>query len=299
MKFFLKINPPQLDFSESAQKGLYLWRVLEPDRTYHLKNKSENLRQDIEGRLQAEAAKIKEIVENMSSSVVLQIVITTDHGRMLGKVEHNLPIPAGMLGHGRVAWGSSQKAFPESGFLIEGDLAYLYAGSFGIPDDMVIPLDESAFLGNDDRTGSELYPHGGLFPEEVIIPWIVLARDSIRPDVILTVSGNGRARRAGSINIHFTNKSDIELVAEEFTIIFKPNLEITFDLNLVVGACSEKAYDLDIESWPSPSDIKYAKSKARLRQPNKLVFEYQAIETDIQSEDMYVAPDENILEDLL
>jgi hypothetical protein len=87
-------------------------------------------------------------------------------------------------------------------------------------------------------------------------------------------------------------------VAETLTIIYRPDLEKTFDLNLVLGACSEKTYEMDLEAWPTPSDTKYAKAIARLRQPNKLVFEYQAIQTDIQSEDMYIAPDENILEDL-
>jgi hypothetical protein len=249
--------------------------------------------------MQAEAAKIKEIVEKIPSSVVMQIVITTDHGRLLGKVERNLPVPVGMHGHGRVAWGNSQKAFPEVGYLVEEGQAYLYAGSFGLLDDMVIPLDESAFLGSDERSGSEWYPHGGLFPEEVIIPWIVLARDSIRPDVELMVSGHGRARRTGSMKIHFTNNSDVELVAETLTIMYRPDLDKTFNLNLAIGACTEKTLEIDLEAWPTPSDVKFAKAIARLRQPNKLVFEYQAIQTDIQSEDMYVAPDENILEDLM
>ncbi len=290
---------PATKLSQAHGKGLYLWRVLEPDRTYHQKNKSENLRQDVDGRLQAEAAKIKEIVESVPDSVVMQIVITTDHGRMLGKAVRTLSVPNNMLGHGRVAWGKSHKVFPESGYLIEEDLAYLFADSFGLPDDTVIPLDESAFLGSDDHSGSELYPHGGLFPEEVIIPWIVLARDSIRPDVELVVSGRGRARRGGTLQIHITNQSDEELVLEKLTIIYRPELEKTLDLNLAIGACSEKTHVFELESWPTPSDVKYARSIARLRQPNQMVFEYQATQTDIQSEDMYVAPDENILEDLL
>jgi hypothetical protein len=81
--------------------------------------------------------------------------------------------------------------------------------------------------------------------------------------------------------------------------MYRPDLDKTFNLNLAIGACTEKTLEIDLEAWPTPSDVKFAKAIARLRQPNKLVFEYQAIQTDIQSEDMYVAPDENILEDLM
>ena len=277
-------------------KGVYLWRVLEPDRTYHQKNKSENLRQDVEGRLEAEALKIKEIVETIPDHIIMQIIITTDHGRMLGQAKRTIPVPDGMQGHSRAAWGKSTKKYSEAGYVIEDPLVYLFAESFGLPEDVVIPLDESAFRGNDNRTGSEIYPHGGMFPEEIVVPWIILARDYVRPEVEITISGRGRARRSGALQIHVLNQSDIDLTLKDVVVSFRTGLEKKLELELAVGAYSEKTHSIELDPWPSPSDVKYINTVARLRQPNQLVFDYP-VQVNIQSEDMYIKPD-NPLEDL-
>jgi len=277
-------------------KGIYLWRVLEPDRTYHQKNKSENLHQDIEGRLEAEARKIKEIVETIPDQVILQLIVTTDHGRMLGQVTRSISVPEGMQGHGRAAWGNSTKVYPETGYVIEDPLVYLFAESFGLPEDVVIPLDESAFRGNDNRVGSEIYPHGGMFPEEIIVPWIVLARDYVKPEVEVVISGKGRARHAGTLQIHVLNQSDIDLILKDAIISFRQGPERKLELEATVDACSEKTFCREFEPWPSPSDLKYSSAVVRVGQPNQLIFDYPA-QIEIKSEDMYIESD-NILEDL-
>lgn len=287
---------PTTRLANGQNKGIYLWRVLEPDRTYHQKNKSENLRQDVEGRLEAEALKIKEIVETIPDRIIMQIIITTDHGRMLGQAVRTIPLPGGMQGHGRAAWGKSTKVYPEAGYIIEDPLAYLFAESFGLPEDVVIILDESAFRGKDNRTGSEIYPHGGMFPEEIIVPWIALARDYVRPDVEITISGRGRARRNSVLQIHVLNRSDIGLALKNVAISFRNGLEKKLELEVAVDACSEKTHSIELDPWPSPSDVKYTSAVVRLGQPNQLVFDYPA-QIEIQSEDMYVEPD-NLLEDL-
>ena len=67
-------------------------------------------------------------------------------------------------------------------------------------DDIAITLNESAFYNNDGSGGSEVYPHGGLFPEEVIVPWVVFMRDKVKPMIDFSFSGDGRARMAGTIH---------------------------------------------------------------------------------------------------
>jgi hypothetical protein len=288
---------PAYKLANVQGKGLYLWRILEPDRTYHQKNKSENLRQDVEGRLEAEALKIKEIVDTVPDQLMMQIVITTDHGRMLGKSKRIIPVPAEMQGHSRAVWGASHKSFPEKGYIVEGDLAYLFAESFGLHEDTLIPLDESAFRDSDDRTGSEFYPHGGLFPEEVIVPWIVLARDYVRPEIEIVISGNGRARKNGTLEIRVLNQSDVDVILEKLIISYREGIEQRISPNLAIGARSELTHKMELDTWPSSSDVKYASAVAWLRQPNQLLFEYPT-QTAIRSEDMYDTGSENILEDL-
>jgi len=286
---------PVQNLNSVSGGGIYLWRVSEPDHTYHQKNSSENLLQDVEGRLEAEARKIKEIVETVPEHVMMQFVITTDHGRLLGKSERVIPIPAGMQGHGRAAWGTSRAVYPESGYLVESNVVHLFGERFGLDVDLAIPLDESSFRGNDGRTGIELYPHGGLFPEEVIVPWIVLARDHARPQVDITISGQGRAGRSGILQVKVLNLSDIELHLEEVILSFRSSGERKLEVKLGIGAHAKTEHQVELSPWPSAADLQHTSAIVRMRQSNQLIFEFQA-QVNIQSVDMYVQSS-NILED--
>lgn len=281
---------------QTVQQGLYLWRVQEPDSTYHQKNRSENLLLDVEGRLQAEALKIKQIVELVPDHVVMQIVIASDHGRLLGKSTRTLLAPQGLQVHGRAAWGDFSKDFPAAGYLIEENLVYLFGESFGLSQNTIIPVDESAFRMTDDRGGSELYPHGGLFPEEVIVPWIVLARDFVKPSVEVSLSGSGKARRSGKLQIKVLNLGEVDLTLQELMVNFRSGKPIELHLDGSLKACSDWHKEIDVENWPAPLEVSSANAVARIRQPNGLVFEYQ-VEVSLESEDIYIRPDD-ILEDL-
>jgi len=264
---------------------VYLWRVLEPDRTYHHKNKSENLLQDVAGRLEAESLKIKEIVETI-----------TDHGRLLGSSTRTLPVPVDMQSHGRTAWGKSGLQFPAEGWIEQDNVAYLYGERYGLLSDTAIPLGEEAFLGNDDRTGNEAYPHGGLFPEEVIVPWIIFARDVVRPKVEITISGEGKARGSGTLHFKVLNIGDIELTLDEVILYFRNGTEKKIILEKILTARHETTIQYPIDPWPSPTEIQGIRGISKVRQPNGLSFDYSAV-IEIHSKDIYDRG-ENILEDL-
>lgn len=279
--------------------GIFIWRVQEPDRTYHdfRKNKSKNLLHDIEGRLRAEVSKIREIVEKVPSSVSLQIIITSDHGRMIGKTEKIIPIPEGMQSHGRVALGESNKDFPKSGYIIENDeVGFLCGDVFSIPEDVAITLNEFAFLNNDGRKGSEIYPHGGLFPEEVIVPWVVMIRDQVKPQVDISITGDGRARMMGNIRGTVLNIGDVEIKLERLIITYKDKSQRVLPVDISISPRSEVQIKEQLDNWPDPSQAKDVTVKVVIRQPNTLVFEY-LVQTELDSTDLYVEA-ENILEDL-
>jgi hypothetical protein len=275
---------------------IYLWRVLEPDRTYHKRNTYENLLQDIEGRLVAEVRKIQQIVESVPSDVVLQIIVTTDHGRMLGEATRTQPIPEGMRGHGRAAWGEAQLSFPAEGYIVRDDIAYLYGERFGLKTDVAIPLDESSFMGNDGRAGTESFPHGGLFPEEVVVPWIVLARDHTAPQVEITLTGQGRARRTGLLHLKVMNMGDVTVELRSLTLEVGREGKREVPIGLKVGQRAQAEWEGELSPWPSPSDSRVASATAHGLPPNGVAFD-ATVAVSLQSEDLYVAPD-NILEDL-
>lgn len=283
---------------QTAETGkIYIWRILEPDETYHHKNTSENLLHDVEGRLEAEAMKIKEIVESIPDSIIFQIILTTDHGRLLSETRKTIPVPANMESHGRAAWGKSPYSLDEASYRVEDEVAYLLGDSYGMPYDVAMPLDEGAFKDNNNRSGSELFPHGGIFPEEVILPWFVLARDMVQPEATITIHGNGRARRDGVFQFTVINKSDVEFMVEEITLTLRTGTMIGFDPGLCVPARSQRQIDLPYNPWPSVGDVEVVQARAKVRLSNQMVYEYQA-EVSLISEDIYIRPNDNILEDL-
>ncbi len=290
-------HSPALRLQNAELGKIYIWRVLEPDNTYHHKNTSENLLLDVEGRLEAEALKIKQIVESIPESVTLQIILTTDHGRLLSETHKIIDVPVGMESHGRAAWGKSPVPFTTDTYSIVDDIAYLMSEDYGMLSDVALPLDESAFKDNNDRTGSELFPHGGIFPEEVILPWIVLVRDLEQPTAKIIISGSGVVRREGTIQVEVINQSDLELTLETITLTLRTGITISKDLNLKVPARSPIKLETQHDPWPSAGEFETVQGFARIRVPNQMLFEYP-IEAKLDSEDFYTRPKENILEDL-
>lgn len=291
-------HSPAIHLRTAETGKIYFWRILEPDDTYHRKNSSENLRHDVEGRLEAEASKIQAIVENIPDNINLQIILTTDHGRLLSETKRMIAVPEKMESHGRAAWGRSPFSVVDEDYRIEEDIVYLNRESFGIPVDVAIPLSDGAFRDNSDRTGTKLYPHGGLFPEEIILPWIVLTRDVKEPELTMNISGKGRARSESVCQVSLINKGDVDVVLERITITLARGAPLIYESEYLVAARSTKEFNLSLAPWPSAGELESVQVGARVRLPNQMVYEFP-VATDMISEDIYLRPKENILEDLL
>ncbi len=279
----------------AARKGkLYIWRVLEPDRTYHWRNANEMLKREVEAQLEGIARKIADIVEQVPADIPLQIVVTTDHGRLLARSVRTVDAPSGMQAHGRTAWGNASRAYPASGYIIEDEIVFLHGERFGLPDNTAIILSEAAFRTVDGKAGSELFPHGGLYPEEVIIPWLIYVRDATQPQVEIEVHGRGQAGKHGEIAVRVINLDKAPVTLGRLTIQ-SPQTTYTVSLDWLVGPSSDKTQTYPIESWPTAAAARMLRASVSLRSENGLTFEIDA-QTALQSEEMYQR--DNILEGL-
>ena len=279
---------------EAVAGDLFLWRVEEPDATYHFRNSSDSLLREVRGRLGTIASNIRDIVDNVPDHVMLQIAIVTDHGRLLAKSERQVPIPPGMESHGRAAWGNSPIPLQEKSFVIQENVVYLDANSFGLPTDAAIVLDETAFLTNDNRGGSELYAHGGLYPEEVIVPWLVFARDVKEPQVTVSISGIGTARKTAELQVAVMNADNRQVLVQQLELLIGGKPQI-LAVEWAIPSQSERSFLYELDSWPSAEEVTTLKAEVKVSLSNKLVFVMPA-EIALQSEDMYRR--DNILEDL-
>jgi len=257
-----------IDRLQNSEPGdLVIWRIQEPDYTYHKENSSANLRKNIEGELSSIAGKIVEIAEKIQFSIPLQIVVSTDHGRFLGVSERTVDTPEGMEAHGRAAWGKAEASYDKSGYVINGDIAYLSKERFGlIDDDAAIILSDHAFRHNIYKR--EISSHGGVFPEEVLIPWMVFERNVIPPNLDLTVSGEGAANNEGELKISVINPSSIQVVIFALELEFGGDNKYYIATSQDILGLDKQEFLITIPNWPSSDQIALGQAHIMYRLPS-------------------------------
>ncbi len=282
---------------QTARPGsLFIWRIQDPDRTYHTKNKSSMLKKDVEGELSTIAQKIMEIAEKVASNIPLRIIITTDHGRFLGTSMRTVAIPEGMEAHGRAAWGKTKIIFDKSGYKIDGEVVYLSKDRFGLlSDDAVVILTDHAFHHNSYK--KEICTHGGLFPEEVVIPWMTFERNITTPELDFTISGEGRANQPGKFKLTVINPSSLTVSIFKLSLFFSTEKDFTFDLSLDVAGLEKKELEFSVPTWPSSEQVSLGKSLIMVRLPSGEEYSITPSLVGIKVTELYTR-DKSLLEGL-
>jgi len=285
---------------DASEGSFYVWSNLEPDRTYHTHADRQALLEKVAGTLHTLADRIVKVAAAVPAHLRLRILVTTDHGRQLGRSVRRLSAPAGMELHQRAALGVATKKLPEDGSLIENGGAHVLLDgrryAISDSDDCAVVLSSDCFLTSDGKAGVELFPHGGLYPEEVLIPWYEVDRDAEPPNVVCKATGSAREAGKGDVTLHLTNAGlvDVTVLSAEFQFRGKPKIEILF--NQALPRQHQVTVKGSIDKWPTPSDLRAAAGVARLRLPVGDEVDV-AIDLDLKSEGFQDRPD--ILGDLL
>lgn len=238
--------------SEAKPGDIRIWKLPEPDTVYHLKQDSETIVQRVKGTLQSVASRIVKVAHAVPSERRLKVVLCTDHGRLLAVSRRTQEVPGLMTAHGRAAWGQHGRAESPDGFAVEQDIVYLHPARLGLAEPCAIVLSDDSFLTSDGKTGSEAFPHGGLYPEEVLIPWITLTRDRNPLSLQPTLEGQGNAGASGTLVLRVYNPSDlpIRLVRLEVSVG-----DLRIELNRTVGPMGEQTVEKDWAPWPYKRDL--------------------------------------------
>lgn len=281
---------------ESTQVGkVLIWYVGEPDRTYHKNVDPVLIRTDVETELRGAVAKIQQLVNQVSAHVPLRIIITADHGRLLGPSIRSHKIPDGMQAHGRAAWGPNNRTYQGNGYEIEGGIAYLSKESFGLIEDAVVAVDENAFVTSDGRTGTEWYTHGGVYPEEAIVPWIEMVRDYLLPEIKITITGTGVVGGEAAIELVAMNPSEETIVLDQLELRFEGSEPKHIHFEIKSNPLDESRYSIPINHWPTIKQAATATGKVRGRLQKGVIF---TIECQVNITSIEMSSSENILEDL-
>lgn len=288
------------ELSKARSGDFFVWTIEEPDRTYHhSKGDTETVRRNVDGALDLWAGIIGEACRRVPSHLRLTVIITTDHGRLIGSSHRCESVPQGMVAHQRAAQGAYSKTFSQSGFFFDNgsQIAFLHGQRFGISnsDHAAVVLGETSFYTSDGKSGEEFCPHGGVFPEEVILPWIVLQRDVTPPLVSCKAGGKAREGAAGSIRLEVCNCGSIELGIEFVELSFGGETQ-QFDLGGTVGPLSTRQLDISLQKWPKRYEARSAKIVVHLKLPAGSMLPVEA-ETTLDSDGFYIQEDD-ILSDL-
>lgn len=286
----------------AAEPGTVIaWRLVEPDRTYHQARDWYELQHDVTGRLTAIARQLGDVVEGVSSDIPLRIVLTSDHGRLLGRSKRILQVPAGCHSHGRAAWGTPTLdgfEFRGKGYIVKGDVAILDASTYRLPQEhtYLVSLTDACFETNDGRGGEEWFPHGGVFPEEVFVPWIELTRDSeiLTPELALT--GHGRTQGAGHLELSIVNTNEFSLVVEWIELRIGDQAR-RIPLGVKVGPHTHETIKSTVEHWPTNEECQRAMAVVGYRLSSGDMRRQTVRTVALASEALYEK--KNILEDLL
>ena len=282
---------------QSAQVGdLILWKPLEPDKTYHENADASILRHRVAGALASLAHQIVEAAQAAPAEVPLQIVVTTDHGRMLGPSERAHAIPPGFVSSGRAAWGEKAPDLTNNPHLIWLDPELYNCGSH-----VVIVGDDGAFTTNASdaataRAGIEKFAHGGAFPEEVVVPWLVFGRDvgTLRLEAVLV--GKGRAGRESMATLRLSNSSVRALTLESLELNYGAQTEIIALESAVLGRFSNLEIEVTIAVWPSANQAREVVIMLNLRAPDGRLVQ-SAVRAELQVVEMQTR--EDVLSDLI
>ncbi|HUT58255.1 MAG TPA: hypothetical protein VNA25_10450, partial [Phycisphaerae bacterium] len=290
---------PTAELAGAKSGEIFVWTLAEPDKTYHGKADAKTILHQVDGVLQACAVRIAEACQRVPSHLSLKVIVTTDHGRLLGDSRKSHPVPQGMTAHQRAAWGRCDLSFPASGISLdaEGQIAYLNGPRFGISntDHCAVVLTDAAFQTNDGKAGVDHFPHGGLFPEEVIVPWFEMLRDAEKPAVTCKISGKAREGCEGQVAIEFVNPGQIGVRVLAVSFVFgKERREINLDHD--IPAIGQRTLVGTIRDWPSKHDALAGTATARLKLPTGSEFVVEA-DLAMDSEGFYIRG-EDILGDL-
>lgn len=284
---------------EAESGDFFVWTIGDPDRAYHSKGDKETVRRKVDAALDSWAETIGEACSKVPTHLRLTVVITTDHGRLISSSCRSENAPQGMTVHQRAARGPCSHEFPKSGFFLDADsrIVLLHGQRFGISDTdhAAVVFSEASFYTSDGKAGEEFCPHGGAFPEEVILPWVVLQRDTELPSVACKASGKAREGTAGDIRLEVYNYGLIELEIESAELRLG---EVTRRVNLsgIVGPLSTKQVEIPLQTWPKKHEARSAKIVVYLKLPAGDILPVAA-ETALDSDGFYVQEDD-ILSDL-
>lgn len=254
----LKSNDNLTQAALNAKPGdLLVWRPYDPDPIYHKHVHAEVARQLVQGALVTLAIRIADAANAVPSGPTVRVLITTDHGRLLSDSPRTLLAPAGCQVEGRTSH-LPKEAPVQRPASDTNDVRWLDPQLFCLPNWAGVAIGESAFripVGETTHGGSAPFPHGGVWPEEVVLPWLELVRDAGPVTLTAILTGAGRAGFPGSAQLRLRNESRHTVRVIQFDATFGTNKPLIVPLHQTSIGLQTSEITVNLPNWPNSAQV--------------------------------------------
>jgi hypothetical protein len=278
----------------AATGDVVFWNIAEPDVIYHKAESLDRARDEVAARLSVIAKRLLGVLTALPEGQSVQLVVTTDHGRLLRASGRTATPPAGFTPEGRAAYGTWAD-IPAAGFRLEENMALLGRSRYGLAEDAAALFSDETFVDTAGRGGNVICPHGGLSPEEVLLPWVTYVRDLAFRLPTLTAEGEGQAEEPGPFILTVTNPNSVPLVVERLGGPL--GTQVTDWAPWTVPPQSQQRLTVALGSWPTSAALSALTLRATVRTPRSAAQDV-AVTLKLKSVELYTST-ADILGDLL
>ncbi|QDA59996.1 hypothetical protein [Hymenobacter jejuensis] len=245
-----------------------VWKPLQPDSAYHEKAEASTVRRNALGALDIMAQTIVAAAKEVPHAFGLRILITTDHGRMLGPGTRAVAVPDGFEAHGRVAYQEVPGSRPPE----SPDIEWLDPEYFNLPGWVGVVRDERSFLicRNDGSQvgGPDNFSHGGIWPEEVVVPWLMLQRDAVPVQVLGSATGRARIGLSGTAMLQLFNQADRPVRLRSLTLSWPTEAPLEIEINTALPGLQNTSVAVLLANWPNGLRITAAQLSITVELPD-------------------------------
>ncbi|UOG74346.1 hypothetical protein MTX78_19785 [Hymenobacter tibetensis] len=236
--------------SQLAGGQLLVWKPLQPDAAYHESAEASVVRRNALGILTTLAQTIVDVAQEIPRSLALRVLLTTDHGRMAGLGTRAVTVPEGFEAHGRVAY----RLVPGPPPAPSPDIEWLDPEFFSLPGWAGVVRDERSFrkLRKDGSQagGPDNFSHGGIWPEEVVVPWLTIQRDAVPIKITGSATGRARAGSTGTITLQLFNEADRPVRLRRLQISWTGTPPFEAEVSTTLSGQQSTSVSVPLSNWP-------------------------------------------------
>ncbi|SDY29856.1 hypothetical protein [Hymenobacter psychrophilus] len=235
---------------------MLVWRPLQPDKAYHETGEVSVVRRSVQAELRKLAETIVEITRAVPRAHGLRVLLTTDHGRMLGPGSREVTVPEGFEAHGRVTYREQPGPPPAA----SEDIIWLDPTTwFNLPCWVGVVRDERSFrvrrADGSQAGGPDNFSHGGIWPEEVVVPWLSLARNVVPTRLSGSASGHSRVGATGPVTLQLNHHGDHAVQARRFVLSWPGGTVIELPVEGDLPGKQNTTRTLSLPDWPTGQRI--------------------------------------------